>query len=105
MVVRMRHTRGKTGSRRSHHAISGERLSNCSHCKAPHVSHRVCENCGYYRGRVVIDVAGRLARREKGKVKKAAAEKKNEEGAEKEPFDATQGKEVKPLSAAELSKK
>ena len=54
---------------------------------------------------MVIDVAGRLARREKGKVKKAAAEKKNEEGAEKEPFDATQGKEVKPLSAAELSKK
>ena len=55
MVVRMRHTRAHTGNRRSHHALTGPRLSACSNCATPHLRHRVCPNCGQYRGKMMID--------------------------------------------------
>ena len=61
MVVRMRVNRSKTGKRRSHHAISGQRLATCE-CGALRVSHRACPNCGKYNGRVVIDVVARAQR-------------------------------------------
>ena len=70
MVVRMRATRGHTGNRRSHHALSGARLSVCADCKAFCLRHRVCNNCGKYRGRVVVDLVARqekVARKEKAK--------------------------------------
>jgi len=63
----MRVNRSKTGKRRSHHAISGVRLSTCS-CGALRQSHRACPECGKYNDKVVIDVvarAGRDARRAK----------------------------------------
>ncbi len=65
----MRVNRSKTGKRRSHHAVSGQRLATCA-CGALRVSHRACPECGKYNGRVVIDVvavAKRAARREKRK--------------------------------------
>ncbi len=61
MVVRMRVNRSKTGKRRSHHAIAGQRLATCE-CGALRVSHRACPNCGKYNGRVVIDVVARAKR-------------------------------------------
>ncbi|MDR2074450.1 MAG: 50S ribosomal protein L32 [Oscillospiraceae bacterium] len=29
-------------------------LSRCEHCGEFHLRHRVCKNCGYYRGRAVL---------------------------------------------------
>lgn len=55
--------------------------------------HTVCVNCGSYKGRVVIDVAGKIERkqlRKKGKMKEAKESKE---------------KSDKDLDAAELSKK
>lgn len=62
MVVRMRHTRAHTANRRSHHALIAKTLAKCE-CGAVRVSHRACAQCGRYRGRVVIDVAGKAARK------------------------------------------
>jgi large subunit ribosomal protein L32 len=62
MTVRMRHTKGHTGNRRSHHALSGPRLSTCVSCGGKHVRHRACQTCGLYRGRTVINVRGRQER-------------------------------------------
>ncbi|MBI5004058.1 50S ribosomal protein L32 [Candidatus Kaiserbacteria bacterium] len=61
MVVRMRVNRSKTGKRRSHHAISGVRLSTCS-CGALRQSHRVCPACGKYNDKIVVDVVARAER-------------------------------------------
>ena len=61
MVVRMRRNRSQTAKRRSHHAISGMRLSKCE-CGALRVAHRACATCGKYNGRVVIDVVGQAKR-------------------------------------------
>lgn len=63
MVVRMRHTRATTGDRRSHHALKDVRLSECSNCKEKHVRHRACPACGIYRGKTVIDVVAKAAKK------------------------------------------
>jgi len=58
MVVRMRHTKSHTANRRSHHALKERTLAVCE-CGAVRVSHRACQTCGRYKGRVVVDVAGK----------------------------------------------
>jgi large subunit ribosomal protein L32 len=54
MVVRMRHTRGHTNNRRSHHALTTRQLSVCPECKSAIQSHKMCDVCGMYKGKVVI---------------------------------------------------
>jgi large subunit ribosomal protein L32 len=73
MVVRMRHNRSQTAQRRSHHALKAQKLAVCE-CGAPRVSHRACSACGRYRGRVVIDVAAKMAARSARKVKREKSE-------------------------------
>ncbi|MBP9771963.1 MAG: 50S ribosomal protein L32 [Candidatus Pacebacteria bacterium] len=62
MTVRMRHTRGHTANRRSHHALTEGRYSTCPTCKAQHVRHQMCPKCGTYKSRTVIDVKSKLER-------------------------------------------
>lgn len=73
MVVRMRHTRSQRGNTRSHHALKARTLAVCE-CGAPRVSHRACANCGRYRGRVVVDLAGKAQAKAAKKEKRAKAE-------------------------------
>ncbi len=70
MVVRMRANRSHRDNRRAHHALFGAHLSVCENCKKEKLSHRVCPNCGKYKGLKVIDVEKKLAKKEK-KMKKA----------------------------------
>lgn len=63
MTVRMRHTRAHTGNRRAHHAIKGPQLSKCKECGSLHVMHKMCENCGKYKGRVVVDMQSKIAKK------------------------------------------
>ncbi len=64
MVIRMRHTRAHTGNRRSHHALISPTLVTCSHCSAWKLPHRVCMECGMYRGKQVIDIVAKTKRRQ-----------------------------------------
>ncbi|HSE35608.1 MAG TPA: 50S ribosomal protein L32 [Candidatus Paceibacterota bacterium] len=75
----MRHTRAHTANRRSHHALKGATFSTCQKCGAKHLAHRVCMQCGTYRGRVVLDVMAKTVKRQK----KAEAEKAKATGASK----------------------
>ena len=70
MVVRMRHSRAHTGNRRSHHALTEPRLSKCGNCGAMHLRHHMCNVCGKYRGKLVVDIVAKAAKRE-AKRKKA----------------------------------
>ncbi len=77
MSVRMRHTRAHTANRRSHHALKEPRLSKCVKCGQPHLRHRVCLNCGTYKGKEVIDVLAKLSKKEKKQKEKELTADKN----------------------------
>ena len=73
MVVRMRHTRAHTANRRSHHALTGPRLSVCAKCSSFHLRHRMCGNCGTYRGKEMLDVMKKITKKEKKMKERARA--------------------------------
>ena len=50
-VPKQRTSRSKRDKRRSHDAVGTSARSNCPQCGAPKLPHRVCAQCGMYRGR------------------------------------------------------
>jgi large subunit ribosomal protein L32 len=53
-VPKQRTSRAKRDKRRSHDALQAPARSVCPQCNEPKLPHRVCRNCGTYRGREVI---------------------------------------------------
>ena len=47
-------TRGR--KRRTHYKISENTTTTCPKCKEAVRPHRVCKNCGTYKGETVVDV-------------------------------------------------
>jgi large subunit ribosomal protein L32 len=63
----MKRTHAKVGATRSHHRLSASALTKCPHCGAVAVRHQVCASCGMYRGRQIVDVAKKGAKKSAGK--------------------------------------
>ncbi len=56
----MAHPKRKTSKqrrdkRRTHYKAKAETTAKCSNCGATHIYHRVCPECGHYRGQLVIE--------------------------------------------------
>jgi large subunit ribosomal protein L32 len=60
MVIRMRHTRAHTGNRRSHHALKANALTLCDSCGQPKLPHKICANCGNFKGKKIASVTKKL---------------------------------------------
>ena len=90
-VPKRRKTSSRRDQRRMHIFLKSPVLTLCQKCKKPVKPHTLCQNCGYYNGREVIDVLGKLTKKER---------KKREKEMKK-----TEKEEQKPLSMEELSKK
>lgn len=67
MVVRMRHTKSQRNRTRSHHRLDKPALTLDKSSNIPHLRHRASLVTGQYRGRVVIDVQAKLAKKSKNK--------------------------------------
>lgn len=52
-----RHSKSRTAKRRTHDTLKPILTSECPQCHELKLPHRVCSNCGYYRGRQVRAVA------------------------------------------------
>ena len=70
MSVRMRHTKGHTRNRRAHHGLKSPRVSSCGECNSLHIRHRMCDSCGKYRNKTVVDVVSVLAKKNARLVRK-----------------------------------
>lgn len=57
-VPKRKTSKARKRIRRSHHNISVPSLSPCPRCGTMTMAHRVCHNCGYYRGlkQVVVEI-------------------------------------------------
>jgi large subunit ribosomal protein L32 len=54
-----RHSHSRTRTRRAHDAIEVPSLSLCPNCGNPKLPHRVCLDCGFYKGRQIIEGSGK----------------------------------------------
>jgi len=77
-VPKQRKTKSKRNQRRSHHALKAKFPGNCSNCGQPALPHHLCENCGYYKGRQVVDVLAKLEKKEKKNKEKELEEQTQE---------------------------
>lgn len=67
MSVRMRHTRGHTGNRRSHHALDETKAVKDSASGNLRLPHRVDETTGMYRGKQIAPLKEKRASAPKAK--------------------------------------
>jgi len=92
-VPKQRKTKSRRNQRRMHIFLKQSSLAYCPKCKKPVKPHTVCLNCGYYKGREIIDILGKLTKKEKKQKEKEMKAASKEE------------KKEKPLTMEELSKK
>lgn len=50
-----RHSKQRTATRRSHHRVEQKNIAACNNCGSPKLSHRVCPECGFYRGQLAVE--------------------------------------------------
>ncbi len=55
-VPKRRTSRSRKKMRRAHDSIGTPARSTCPQCGEPKLPHRVCSNCGTYRGREVVQI-------------------------------------------------
>lgn len=55
-LPKKKHSRTRRDKRRTHDSLEASNLVQCSNCGEMRLPHRVCPNCGYYKGREVIEV-------------------------------------------------
>lgn len=53
-LPKRRHSHSRTRTRRAHDALAAPSISTCDKCGEPKLPHRLCPNCGAYKGRSVI---------------------------------------------------
>lgn len=82
-VPRHKTTKSSKNQRRQHLFLKQPTLSVCPKCGKPVAPHVLCKNCGYYKGRMVIDVLKKLDKKER---KKKAKEIKEQESGKEKPL-------------------
>ncbi len=51
-----RHSHARSRKRRAHDGLSAKSLSVCPNCREMKLPHRVCPQCGHYKGKAVVEV-------------------------------------------------
>ena len=67
-------TSSRSGKRRSQLRLKTKILATCPKCKSPVLPHRVCPNCGYYKGVDLLKLEEKTKTREERRKKLREAE-------------------------------
>lgn len=57
-VPKKKVSKSRRNMRRAHHALKSSALNECPNCGELKRPHHVCESCGHYDGREVVEAAG-----------------------------------------------
>lgn len=60
-------SKSRTGQKHSQWKVKERPISICPSCKHPKLPHRVCTNCGFYNGNLVLSMAKSSFREKKKK--------------------------------------
>lgn len=93
-VPKQRKTKSRRNQRRMHIYLQSPPLLKCSKCGSLVLPHTVCQECGYYKGREVIDVLKGLEKKQRKEKEKKIKEHEKE-----------QTKKNRPLTLKELSRR
>ncbi len=79
-VPKQRKTKSRRNQRRSHLSLKAPSLIKCPKCGKLILPHIVCPECGFYKGKEVIDVLSKLDKKgkkeKKGKIEEKEQKKK-----------------------------
>lgn len=50
-VPRRRHSKARRDRSRTHKKLTASQVVKCDHCGAEKLPHRICQECGYYKGK------------------------------------------------------
>ncbi len=89
-VPKQRKTKSRRNQRRMHIHLDKPSLTDCPQCKEKKLTHRVCDSCGFYKGKEIVDVL----KKEKSISKSSSVKERD-----------SQKEEKKPLTMESLSKK
>lgn len=53
---RSRWSKARTGAKRAHWKLALPNIVKCPQCHSYKLPHRVCEECGYYKGKEVVKI-------------------------------------------------
>ena len=53
-VPKKKTSKSKKNMRRAHDFLTAPGISTCPQCQEPKLPHRVCANCGTYKGKEII---------------------------------------------------
>ncbi|KKU10814.1 MAG: 50S ribosomal protein L32 [Parcubacteria group bacterium GW2011_GWA1_45_7] len=68
------HTKARRNKGRAHFALNTIKTTPCPKCKQQILPHRMCANCGTYRGKQVINVLAKLDKKERKQREKVLKE-------------------------------
>ena len=95
MSVRMRHTRGHTNNRRSHHALVETKAVKDATTGSLRLPHRLDETTGMYRGKQIVTVKTKSASAKvKGPSEKVVAERAHDHAHEHANAEAKSNKGI-----------
>lgn len=57
-VPKQKQSHARTSQRRAQHKLASPTYNECPQCHSPRRPHRVCPECGYYKGREIIAESG-----------------------------------------------
>jgi len=55
-LPKRRHSKSRRDKGRTHKKLSAPQVMLCPQCSEPKVPHRVCLNCGTYKGESVLEI-------------------------------------------------
>jgi large subunit ribosomal protein L32 len=55
-VPKRKTSKARRDKRRANHGLAEPALARCPQCNEIRLAHRACPNCGYYKGRLVLEL-------------------------------------------------